>query len=85
MTPLVSSSFGKTPPQPGDNVNVKYLDTSSVFPGLTLNKHDQQNSGYLRVSVTSKQLTITFNPVSRTGAAVKPDTVTVDLSTHTAS
>ena len=87
VTPLVSSSFGKTPPQPGDNVNVKYLDTSSVFPGtnLILNKHDQQNSGYLRVSVTSKQLTITFNPVSRTGAAVKPDTVTVDLASHTAA
>jgi len=87
VTPLVSSSFGKTNPQPGDNTNVKYLDSSAVFPGtnLVLNKHDQQNSGYLRVSVTSRQLTITFNPVSRTGGAVKPDTVTVDLATHTSA
>ena len=87
VTPLVSSSFGKTNPQPGDNTNVKYLDSSTVFPGtnLVLNKHDQQNSGYLRVSVTSKQMTITFTPVSRTGGAVKPDTVTVDLATHTAA
>lgn len=87
VTALVSSNFGKTPPQPPDNANVSYLDKSSVFPGttLTLNKHDQQNSGYLRVSVTSKQLTITFNPVSRTGGAVKPDTVTVDLTNHTSS
>lgn len=87
VTPLVSSSFGKTPPQPGDNMNVKYLDSSSVFPGtnLILNKHDQQNSGYLRISVTTKQLSITFNPVSTTGAAVKPDTVTVNLAGHTSS
>jgi len=87
VTPLVSAAFGKTTPEPADNLNVKYLDTSTVFPstGLTLNKHDQQNSGYLRVSVTAKQLTITFNPVSKIGAAVKPDTVTVDLASHTAA
>jgi len=85
VTPLASSSFGKINPQPGDNTDVTYLDSSTVFPGtnLVLNKHDQQNSGYLRVSVTSKQLTITFNPVSRTGGAVQLDTVTVDLATHT--
>jgi hypothetical protein len=87
VTPIVSSTFGKTVPEPGDNVNVKYLDTSTVFPGtgLTLNKHDQHNSGYLRVSVTAKQLMITFNPVSKTGGAVTPDKVTVDLASHTAA
>ena len=87
VSPLVSSSFGKTTPEPGDNTNVKYLDSSTVFPGtnLVLDKHDQHNSGYLRVSVTSKQITITFNPVSRTGGAVAPDTVTVDLAKHTAA
>lgn len=87
VSPLVSSSFGKTNPQPGDNTNVKYLDSSTVFQGtnLVLNRHDQQNSGYLRVSVTSKQMTITFNPVSRTGGAVTPDTVTVNLANHTSA
>lgn len=86
VTGLVQSSFGKNPAQPGDNINVSYLDSSSVFTPttLTLNKHDQQNSGYLRVSVTAKQLTITFNPVSRTGGPTTPDTVTVDLASHTA-
>ncbi|HEV2398665.1 MAG TPA: metallophosphoesterase [Candidatus Sulfotelmatobacter sp.] len=85
VTPIVSSTFGKTVPEPADNVNVSYLDTSSIFPGttLTLNKHDQKNSGYLRVSATSKQLKITFNPVSQSGTAMKPDTVTVDLTNHT--
>ncbi|HYM79422.1 MAG TPA: metallophosphoesterase [Candidatus Dormibacteraeota bacterium] len=87
VTSLVRSSFGSTPSEPGDHVNVSYMDSSPVFKPttLTLNKHDQQNSGYLRVSATAKQLTITFNPVSRTGGAVKPDTVTVDLATHTAA
>ncbi len=87
VTTLTSASFGKKVPEPGDNVDVSYMDGSKVVQssGLTLNKHDQLNSGYLRVSVTSKQLTIIFNPVSKTGAPVKPDTVTVDLTSHTAS
>jgi Calcineurin-like phosphoesterase len=87
VTPLVNSHFGKSATEPGDNLNVKYLDSSTVFPntGLTLNKHDQKDSGYLRVTANAKQLTLTFNPVSKTGAAVPPDTVTVDLATHTAA
>jgi len=84
---LVKSSFGSTPPEPGDNIDVSYLDSSTVFSPTTLmlNKHDQKNSGYLRVSVTATQLTITFNPVNRSGAPTTPDTVTVDLATHTAT
>ncbi len=87
VSALTSASFGKKVPEPGDNVDVSYMDGSKVVQstGLTLNKHDQLNFGYLRVSVTAKQLTITFNPVSKTGAPVKPDTVRVDLSSHTAS
>ncbi len=87
VTRLTSPSFGTKAPEPGDNVDVSYMDngTTLTSTGLTLNKHDQTNSGYLRVSATAKQLTITFNPVSKTGAAVKPDTVTVDLSAHTAA
>lgn len=87
VSPLTSATFGKKVPEPADNLNVSYMDTSSVVQstGLTLNKHDQQNSGFLRVSVTAKELTLTFCPVSKTGAAVKPDTVTVNLATHTAA
>ncbi len=87
VSPLTSSSFGKKYPEPADNLNVSYMDPGKTVQstGLTLNKHDQQNSGYLRVSVTAQKLTITFHPVSKSGAAVKPDTVTVDLATHTAS
>ena len=86
VTRLTSSSFGKNVPEPGDNLDVSYMDTSTAVKtmGLTLNKHDQTNSGFLRVSVTAQKLTITFNPVSKMGAPVKPDTVTVDLASHTA-
>jgi hypothetical protein len=87
VTPLVSSNFGKSAPEPGDNLNVTYLDVNPAVQsmGLMLNRHDQKNSGYLRVTATATQLTITFNPVTKTGAASPPDTVTVNLATHTAS
>jgi Icc-related predicted phosphoesterase len=87
VTGLTSSRFGTNNPEPADNQDVSYMDTSTTVKtmGLTLNKHDQTNSGFLRVSVTAQKLTITFNPVSKTGAPVKPDTVTVDLITHAVS
>lgn len=87
VSPLTTATFGKKVPEPADNTDVSYMDSNAVVQstGLTLNRHDQQNSGFLRVTVTAKQLTITFNPVSNTGAAVKPDTVKVDLAAHTAS
>lgn len=85
VTPLVSTHLGNSAPDPAENANVKYLDVNPVVQstGLVLNKHDTQNSGYLRVTVNAKQLSIIFNPVSKTGAAVKPDTVTIDLASHT--
>ncbi len=84
---LVWARFGTKPPEPGDNLDVSYMDTNKIVQatGLTLNKHDQVNSGYLRVTANAQQLTITFNPVSKTGAATKPDTVTVNLAAHTAA
>ena len=87
VTALASASFGKKNPEPGDNLDASYMDTSTTVKStaLTLNRHDQQNSGYLRVSVTAQKLTFTFNPVSKTGAAAKTDTVTVDLASHIAA
>jgi len=52
--------------------------------GLTLNKHDQQNYGYLRIKVDANQLNITFHPVNPKPLGSLPiDTVTVDLGKHT--
>ncbi len=82
---LVKSSFGKQTAEPGDNVDVSYMDTGAIVQStsLTLNKHDDQNSGFLRVQATASSLTITFNPVPKSGTAPTPDTVTVNLASHT--
>ena len=84
---LVKSSFSKKASEPADNTDVSYMDTSGIVQstGLTLNHHDDQDSGFLRIQATSTQLTITFNPVPKSGAAPKPDTVTVNIAAHTAS
>jgi Calcineurin-like phosphoesterase len=81
---VVNPKLSKSAPEPGDNVDVTYLEVKPVVQstGLILNKHDQSNSGYLRVAVNATQLAITFNPVSKTGAPVLPDTVTVNLASH---
>lgn len=85
VTTLVKSSFSKPATEPGDNIDVSYMDTGTIVQstGLTLNKHDDQNSGFLRVRATATDLTITFNPVPKSGSAAKPDTVTVNLSART--
>ena len=82
---LVKSSFSKQATEPGDNTDVSYMDTSAIVQstGLTLNKHDDQNSGFLRVRATATDLTIIFNPVPKSGSAAKPDTVTVNLAART--
>jgi len=85
---IVHSSHGQTTPEPGENANVSYMDTNPVVQatGLTINHHDDSNFGFLRVSATASKLTITFNPIAKPGAGpAKPDTVTVDLASHTAS
>ena len=85
VTTLVKSSFAKPATEPGDNSDVSYMDSSTIVQstGLTLNRHDDQNSGFLRVRATATDLTITFNPVPKSGSAAKPDTVTVNLAAHT--
>jgi len=87
VTSVVNANFGKSAPEPGDNANVTYLDVNPALTstGLVLNKHDQKNSGWLRVTANATQLVITFNPVSKTGTAVPPDTVTVNLANHTSA
>jgi len=85
---MVHNSHGQVVPEPGENANVSYMDTNPVVQatGLTINHHDDSNFGFLRVSVTASTLTITFNPIPKPGGApAKPDTVTVDLPSHTAS
>ena len=87
VTPLVQSSFGKKGSEPGDDTDVSYMDDHSIVQstGLTLNRHDDKNAGFLRVQATATQLTIAFNPVPKSGTAPRADTVTVNLAAHAAA
>ena len=84
---LVDSRYSPKPPEPGDNVDVSYMDASSRFQStsLMLNRHDQTNYGYLKCTVTASKVTISFNGVPKKGPSPKPDTVTIDIASHTCS
>jgi hypothetical protein len=86
VNPLVYSRKGQTAQEPPDNIDVGYLDVNPLVQanGLTLNKHDQKNYGYLRIKVDAKQLSIAFHPVNPSNPGSAPmDGVTVDLAKHT--
>ena len=85
VNPLVQPRGGVTPPDPAQGADVSYLDAnvSGLGSGLTLNNFDHANYGYLRIKVDSKQLTIEFHPVSKSGPQPGVDTVIVDLASHT--
>ena len=68
-------------PEPGTDVS--YLEHNPALDsrGLRIDKCDDYNYGYLRVTVDAQQLTIRFNPTSHDGH-LGPDEVKVDLATH---
>jgi hypothetical protein len=83
---LVQGRKGVPPTQPAKNAKVDYLEVSPAVKvgGLVLNNYDGSNYGYLRITVTPKQLTIGFYPVgSAKSGKVVPDVVIVDLASHT--
>jgi len=51
--------------------------------GLVLEKYDDQDYGYLRISVTKQQLQIGFHQVGASLPQSRVDMVTVDLASHT--
>jgi len=84
---LVRGRQGQVPREPGNGVDVGYLDSNpaiQIGTPLLLEKHDDTKYGYLRVSVDAKQLRIGFH---QAGGGSLPqsrfDMVTVQLSDHT--
>jgi hypothetical protein len=59
-------------------------DSSNGSDRVVFENYDDQDFGYLRIIVDSKQLRIEYHPASDGAAAKTPDdSVTVDLATQT--
>src|SRR3984893_16153060 len=65
VNPLVRSRRGRPSLEPFNGSKVDYLESQPVVEpaGLILEKYDDRNYGYLRVSVNEKQLCIGFHQV----------------------
>jgi hypothetical protein len=85
IDPLVDAHYGPKPPEPGNNLDVSYMETNPVVQstGLTLNRHDQTNYGYLKCTISTSSMTIDFNAIPKQGPAPPPDTVTINIADHT--
>ena len=82
---LVQASGGTTPPEPRNGADVSYLDAQPVVDssGLVLERHDDYDYGFLRVSVDNTTLRIEFHQVGVESTPTRlADVVTVDLASH---
>ena len=83
---LVQGRKGQPPVEPHMGVKVDYLDYKPAVDarGLQLEKYDDTNYGYLRITVDKEQLRIGFYQVGTASLAQSRfDMVTVDLASHT--
>jgi hypothetical protein len=83
--PLVRSRRGQPSLEPVNGTSVDYLELNPALKvnGLTLEKYDDRNYGYLRISVNKDQLRIGFHQVSNQSILQSRfDLVTVDLKSH---
>jgi hypothetical protein len=86
VNPLVQARAGSAAMEPVPGTRVDYIDTKPAVSarGLTLEKYDDRNYGYLRISVDKARLGIEFHQVGvGTLAQSRYDKVTVDLATQT--
>jgi hypothetical protein len=83
---VVQGSKGNPAQEPNNGTRVDYLENNPAVEvaGLLLEKYDDTNYGYLRITVDAEQLRIGFNQVGNASIAQSRfDLVTVDLKTHT--
>jgi hypothetical protein len=68
---------------PAPGADVSYLEENPALNsrGLVIDRFDDYNYGYLRVTVDAQRMGIRFNPTSN-GGNLGPDDVTVDLASH---
>jgi hypothetical protein len=85
VNPLVRPRRGQPMQDPVNGSRVDYLENRPAVEslGLVLEKYDDQNYGYLRVSVDKERLRIGFHQVGvSTILQSRFDLVTVDLASH---
>jgi len=85
VNPLVRGSKGHPAVEPHPGISVKYLEKNPAVQvrDLILEKYEDHNYGYLRVTVDDKFLRIGFHQVGVNSLAQSRfDFVTVDLNSH---
>jgi hypothetical protein len=83
---VVRGSRGHPAPEPLNGSSVDYLESRPAVQtgGLLLEKYDDLNYGYLRISVDKELLRIGFHQVGNASLAQSRfDMVTVELASHT--
>jgi hypothetical protein len=85
VVPVVRGSKGQpaVEPNPGDNVTYLEVEPAVTTKTLLIEKIEDHNYGYLRVTVDDKQLKIAFHQVGVNNLAQSRfDMVTVDIKSH---
>ncbi|HEX8711395.1 MAG TPA: metallophosphoesterase [Terracidiphilus sp.] len=85
VTAMVRGSKGHPAVEPHPGADVKYLENEPAVnvKELILEKYEDHNYGYLRITVDKEQLRIGFHQVgANTLAQSRFDMVTVDLKSH---
>ena len=85
VSALVQAKLGSAAAEPADGADVSYLDPTPVVgtTRLTLERHDDHDYGFLRITANPTTLAVEFHQV---GGPTPPNTpadqVTVDLASH---
>ena len=85
INPIVRPTRNHPAPEPQNGADVGYLDVNPAVnaAGLTFERYDDHNYGYLRVSVDDAKLRIAYHQAGvRTLLQSRFDLVTVDLASH---
>ena len=88
INPLVRGTRKHPEPEPENASDVSYLDSKPAITtgGLVLDKYDDHEYGYLRISVDAAHLRIAYHQVGvRSLLQSRYDLVTVDIKQNTIS
>ena len=85
VNPLVRSTRGQAAQEPENGADVSYLENKPAVEAthLQLEKYDDHDYGYLRISADAKQLRIAYHQSgTRSLLQSRYDLVTIDLASH---